>query len=56
MTNVRGRRRGAAYHSKLNQTMGDETYLESFIESIASLPHDVRRNLELLKDMDNNCS
>ena len=36
--------------------MGDETYLESFIESIATLPHDVRRNLELMKDMDKTCS
>jgi hypothetical protein len=37
-------------------TMGDETYLEAFIESINTLPHDVRRNLELMKDMDKTCS
>jgi hypothetical protein len=36
--------------------MSDETFLEAFIESISTLPHDVRRNLELLKDMDANCS
>lgn len=36
--------------------MGDETYLEAFVESIATLPHDVRRNLELMKDMDKTCS
>mmetsp|Transcript_27343 Transcript_27343/g.33116 ORF Transcript_27343/g.33116 Transcript_27343/m.33116 type:complete len:136 (+) Transcript_27343:113-520(+) len=34
----------------------DETYLESFIESIATLPHDVRRNLELLKTLDRSCA
>lgn len=34
----------------------DETYLESFIDQIATLPHEVRRNLELMKDMDTSCS
>lgn len=30
----------------------DETYLEAFIEHIATLPPEVRRNLELMKDLD----
>ena len=34
----------------------DETYLESFIEHIATLPHEVRRNLDLMKDLDKSCS
>eukprot|EP00934_Nitzschia_sp_Nitz4_P006489 Nitzschia sp. Nitz4//scaffold117_size69655//27204//28340//NITZ4_006023-RA/size69655-snap-gene-0.8-mRNA-1//-1//CDS//3329533648//6479//frame0 len=35
-------------------TMGrsDVTYLESFIEHIATMPAEVRRNLELMKDLD----
>mmetsp|Transcript_22537 Transcript_22537/g.31448 ORF Transcript_22537/g.31448 Transcript_22537/m.31448 type:complete len:296 (-) Transcript_22537:25-912(-) len=37
--------------------MSDTTFLESFIEHhLATLPHDVRRNLELLKDLDKTCS
>jgi len=36
--------------------MSDETYLESFVESISTLPHDVRRNLELMKNMNQTCS
>lgn len=36
--------------------MSDETYLEGFVESIATLPHNVRRNLELLRDMDASCA
>lgn len=31
---------------------GDETYLEAFIDSISTLPHELRRNLELLKVID----
>ena len=33
----------------------DETYLEAFIESLATLPHEVRRSTELLKDLDASC-
>lgn len=39
---------------------GDETYLEAFLEgstsSISSLPHEIKRNLELMKDLDLSCS
>lgn len=35
---------------------GDETYLESFVEHIATLPNEVRRNLELMRDLDKSCS
>ncbi|GAX25018.1 SAGA-associated factor 29 [Fistulifera solaris] len=31
---------------------GDETYLESFVESLTTLPYQVRRNLELVQDLD----
>lgn len=34
----------------------DETYLEAFIESLATLPLEVRRNMELLHDLDVTCS
>jgi hypothetical protein len=34
---------------------GDETYLEAFVESVAGLPHEVRRNLDLLRDLDAKC-
>lgn len=34
----------------------DETLLEAFIESLHTLPSDVRRNLDLLKDLDTVCS
>jgi hypothetical protein len=34
----------------------DETYLESFIEHISTLPHEVRRNLDLMRDLDKSCS
>lgn len=30
----------------------DETYLEAFIESLSTVPHEVRRNLDLIKDLD----
>jgi hypothetical protein len=46
----------ATPHDSTILAMSDETFLEAFIESISTLPHDVRRNLELLKDMDANCS
>jgi hypothetical protein len=36
--------------------MSQGTYLESSIDHIATLPHEVRRNLELMKDMDKSCS
>jgi len=38
-----------------NMSSNDETYLEAFIESTASLPHDLRRNLDLLKVLDKSC-
>lgn len=31
---------------------GNETYLEAFIESLTTLPHEVKRNLEMIKDLD----
>lgn len=31
---------------------GEETYLESFMENLNTLPHDLRRTLDLLKDLD----
>jgi len=34
---------------------GDETYLEAFMESLTTLPHELRRNLELMKDLDKSC-
>lgn len=34
----------------------DETYLESFIEQIQTLPSEIRRNLDLMKDLDGTCS
>jgi hypothetical protein len=34
----------------------DETYLEAFIEKLATLPHQLRRNLDLLKDLDGSSS
>ena len=37
-------------------TMSDGTYLEAFIENIGTLPSEIRRNLELMKDMDKSCS
>mmetsp|Transcript_46198 Transcript_46198/g.51513 ORF Transcript_46198/g.51513 Transcript_46198/m.51513 type:complete len:341 (+) Transcript_46198:50-1072(+) len=33
-----------------------ETYLEGFIESLSTIPSELRRNLDLLKDMDVSCS
>ena len=36
--------------------MGDETYLESFIEQLSTLPSEIKRNLELMKDLDKKCS
>jgi Inhibitor of growth proteins N-terminal histone-binding len=36
--------------------MGEETYLESFIEQIHTLPSEVRRNLDLMKDLDKTCA
>lgn len=34
------------------RSSSDETYLESFVEHIATLPAEVRRNLDLMKDLD----
>lgn len=36
--------------------MGEETYLEAFIEQIHTLPSEVRRNMDLMKDLDKTCS
>lgn len=40
----------------MSGTGGDETYLEAFVEYLSALPHDVKRGLELLKDLDGRCS
>ena len=37
-------------------TDSNETYLESFIEHISTLPSEIRRNLDLMKDLDKSCS
>lgn len=34
----------------------EETYLEAFIEQLSTLPHQLRRNLDLLKDLDGSSS
>jgi Inhibitor of growth proteins N-terminal histone-binding len=34
----------------------DETYLEAFLDSLNGLPHEMRRNMELMKDLDKSCS
>jgi hypothetical protein len=31
---------------------GDETFLEAFVESVSTLPHEAKRSLELLRDLD----
>lgn len=33
-------------------TMSEETYLEAFIEGLSTLPNDVKRNMELIRDLD----
>lgn len=33
---------------------GEETYLEAFVDQLSTLPHNLRRSLELLKSLDNN--
>ena len=30
----------------------DETFLEAFVEGLSTLPHELKRNLELMKDLD----
>ena len=36
---------------------GEDTYLESFVESVSLLlPNEIRRNLELMKELDKSCS
>ncbi|KAL7531052.1 hypothetical protein ACHAXR_003816 [Thalassiosira sp. AJA248-18] len=43
-----------SYQFSTTTSLSDETYLESFVESIsASLPNELRRNLEHLRDLDN---
>ena len=34
----------------------ESTFLESFVEHITNLPNEVRRNLDLVKDLDKSCS
>jgi Inhibitor of growth proteins N-terminal histone-binding len=34
----------------------DETFLESFLDSLSGLPHEIKRNLELMKDLDKSCT
>ena len=34
----------------------ESTFLESFVEQITNLPNEVRRNLDLVKDLDKSCS
>ena len=34
----------------------DETFLESFLDSLSGLPHEIKRNLELMKDLDKTCT
>lgn len=34
----------------------DETFLESFLDSLNGLPHEIKRNLELMKDLDKSCT
>lgn len=34
----------------------DETYLEAFIDQLSTLPYQLRRNLDLLRDLDSSCS
>jgi Inhibitor of growth proteins N-terminal histone-binding len=31
---------------------GDETYLEAFVDHLSTLPQEVRRNMDLVKDLD----
>ena len=35
---------------------GDESFLESFIEGLATVPHDIKRNMELIRDLDKSSS
>ena len=43
-----------AYQFSATTSFSDETYLESFVESIsASLPNGIKRNLDHLRDLDN---
>lgn len=35
---------------------GEETFLECFVEHISDLPNEIRRNLDLVKDLDKSCS
>ncbi|GKY97391.1 hypothetical protein MPSEU_000697600 [Mayamaea pseudoterrestris] len=34
----------------------EETYLEAFMETLSTLPHQVRRNMDLLRDLDSSCT
>ena len=46
-------------NGRIERTMasGEEsTFLESFVEQITNLPNEVRRNLDLVKDLDKSCS
>ena len=34
----------------------DETFLESFLDNLSGFPNEIKRNLELMKDLDKSCS
>lgn len=34
----------------------DETYLEAFIDQLSTVPAEIRRNMEWMKDLDQSCS
>jgi vacuolar-type H+-ATPase subunit I/STV1 len=34
----------------------EETYLEAFVETLGTLPYETRRNLELIRDLDQSCA
>jgi hypothetical protein len=51
--------RTKGFNLQMNMPSGfvdGETYLEGLIESLSTLPAEMRRNLELMKDMDGSCS
>ena len=48
---------GSLLLSSTTSSSGEDTYLESFVESVSILlPNEVRRNLELMKELDKSCS
>jgi hypothetical protein len=45
----------ASYYSSSSFLFRDETFLEAFVESLTTLPHEVRRDLDLLQSLDRSC-